>query len=98
VFRDGQPDPVTAFFLVTEEGSDPTMSQALGLKTEQVEGIRNPDKELVETLQVDEDRIRTLAKNYLAKNKAKIDAKADQEAEPTEQEEQESEPQEAEKE
>jgi len=83
VFRDGQPDPVTAFFLVTEEGSDPTMSQALGLKTEQVEGIRNPDKELVETLQVDEDRIRTLAKNYLAKNRAKAEM-AEEEEEPQE--------------
>jgi SNF2 family DNA or RNA helicase len=79
VFRDGQPDPVTAFFLVTEEGSDPTMSQALGLKTEQIEGLRNPDKELVETLQVDEERIRTLAKNYLAKNRAKMEAVPEEE-------------------
>lgn len=73
VFRDGQKEPVVAYYLVTEEGSDPTLSQALGLKTEQVEGIRNPDQELVETLQVDEDRIRTLAANYLAKNKTKTD-------------------------
>lgn len=40
VFRDGQPDPVTAYFLVSEEGADPLMTEVLGLKREQLDGIR----------------------------------------------------------
>lgn len=65
VQRDGQKDPVTAFFLVSERGADPTISERLGLKTAQMEGIRNPDADILEELQTDQDRMRDLARGYL---------------------------------
>lgn len=67
VQRDGQKDPVTAFFLVAERGADPTIAEKLGLKTAQSEGIRNPEADILEELQVDQNRIRDLAEQYLKK-------------------------------
>lgn len=66
--RDGQPDPVTAYFLVSESGSDPTISEALGLKTSQLIGIRDPDQGVIAALQTDKGRIKELAKRYLEKD------------------------------
>ena len=43
VCRDGQPEPVVVYFLVADDGADPIMVDTLGLKQEQVDGIRNPD-------------------------------------------------------
>jgi len=67
IFRDGQKDPVTAFFLVTDSGSDPVIADTLGIKRNQIEGIRNPGGDIVEKLQVDPERIKTLARHYLQK-------------------------------
>lgn len=67
IFRDGQKDPVTAFFLVTDSGSDPVIADTLGIKRNQIEGIRNPGSDIVEKLQVDPERIKTLARHYLKK-------------------------------
>lgn len=74
--RDGQPDPVTAYFLVSESGSDPVISEALGLKTSQLIGIRDPDQGVIAALQTDKGRIKELAKRYLEKDQkhAKADA------------------------
>lgn len=69
--RDGQDEPVTAFYLVTERGSDPVIAETLGLKTEQAEGIRDPHRDIIEELQTDPDRIRKLAERYLQKAKPK---------------------------
>lgn len=68
VFRDGQTDPVTAYFLVADDGADPLIAEKLGLKRQQAEGIRNPDHEILEDLQVDKGRAIELAKMFL-KNK-----------------------------
>lgn len=65
VARDGQPDPVAAYFLVAEDGADPYMAQVLGLKKQQSDAIRDPDAALVEDLQADENRVRGLAAAYL---------------------------------
>jgi SNF2 family DNA or RNA helicase len=65
VHRDGQPDPVCAYFLVADSGSDPVVADVLGLKREQVEGVRNPHGELVEELQVDPNHIKQLAEQFL---------------------------------
>jgi len=70
VFRDGQKEPVTAVFLVAERGADPVMAETLGLKTAQLEGIRDPDKAIVET-KLDTDHIRKLAERYLQKGSKK---------------------------
>lgn len=67
VHRDGQKDPVVAYFLVSEEGSDPLMAEVLGLKREQAEGIRDPNASLIEDLDTGTGHARRLAEAYLAK-------------------------------
>lgn len=55
VFRDGQPSPVMAYYLVSDEGSDPVLQSTLGIKRAQLEGVRSPDmaRELGETVKGD---------------------------------------------
>lgn len=65
VFRDGQKEPVTAYFLMAKDGSDPVVADVLGIKREQVEGIRDPQGALAERLQTDGKEIRRLAAEYL---------------------------------
>lgn len=65
IARDGQPDPVVAYFLVADHGADPIIVDVLGLKREQLDGVRDHDAELVERLEVDGDRIKRLAEAYL---------------------------------
>lgn len=65
VARDGQTDPVVAYFLLADSGSDPIVSDVLGLKRQQIEGVRNPDADLVEQLDVGEDRVKRLAEGIL---------------------------------
>ncbi len=65
VFRDGQPDPVIAYFLVADEGSDPVVADVLGLKKSQMDGIRDPNASLIESLDVGEGNIKRLAETYL---------------------------------
>lgn len=66
VARDGQPDPVMAYFLVAESGADPVMVDVLGVKKGQIEGVRNHDAPMFEKLQIDKDHVKKLAENYLA--------------------------------
>ena len=63
--RDGQPKSVVAYFLVAEDGADPVMAETLGLKREQIEGIRNPDQDFIEKLERGGDRMKKLAEFYL---------------------------------
>ncbi len=67
VARDGQKDPTTVYFLVANEGSDPVVSEKLGLKRGQIEGIRNPTGDLVEDLQAAQDKAKSLARHFLKK-------------------------------
>ena len=60
VNRDGQPDPVVAYYLTTDTGSDPIVMDVLGIKRGQFEGLRDPKQ-----LQTDPDRIKRLAEAYL---------------------------------
>jgi SNF2 family DNA or RNA helicase len=64
--RDGQKDPVVAYFLLADTGIDPIMVDLLGIKRDQLEGLRNPTHSLVEKLQSDPDRVKRLAEAYLA--------------------------------
>lgn len=70
IHRDGQPRPVMAYFLIADCGSDPLVSQVLGLKRDQVEGIRNPHGDGLERLQTDGGHLKRLAEIYLAKKGA----------------------------
>ncbi|WP_437187795.1 DEAD/DEAH box helicase [Planctomicrobium sp. SH668] len=63
--RDGQTKQVTAYYLLSESGFDPDMARILGIKKEQVDGIRDD----VQILQKNFDSgaaIRRAAQKYLA--------------------------------
>ncbi|MBZ4373283.1 DEAD/DEAH box helicase [Corallococcus sp. AS-1-6] len=70
VHRDGQPDPVMAYFLVSDSGSDPVVADVLGIKRNQMEGIRDPQASLMERLETDEGRVRKLAEAFLKNRRA----------------------------
>jgi hypothetical protein len=67
IYRDGQKHPVFAYYLLSESGSDPIVADVLGLKKQQIEGIKNPTGELVEQLSIDPHHIKKLAEAYLRK-------------------------------
>jgi SNF2 family DNA or RNA helicase len=73
VARDGQEQPVMAYYLVCESGSDPVVAETLGLKKAQIEGVRDGQKDLIEQLQTDDGRMRRLAEEFLKrKNKGQL--------------------------
>lgn len=65
VNRDGQKDPVAVYFPISDEGSDPILVDILGLKRQQLDGVREVQPDLVERLETDGDRIKKLAEAYL---------------------------------
>lgn len=65
VGRDGQTEPVMAYFLISDEGSDPVLADILGLKRGQLEGVRDPDAELIERLEGSDGNVKRLAQSYL---------------------------------
>lgn len=67
VHRDGQSEPVCAYFLTAESGSDPIVMGALGLKREQIDGVIDPNGKLVERLQTDPERVKRLAESVLGR-------------------------------
>lgn len=67
VHRDGQDAACSAYFLVSESGADPIMTEVLGLKREQIESVRNPDAALAERIDTGENNIRRLAREFLAR-------------------------------
>jgi SNF2 family DNA or RNA helicase len=71
VWRDGQENSVNVYYMVCDDGSDPFMVEVNGVKEQQIKGIRDPNIELVEKLQLDPDRIKNLARQYLDKHSAK---------------------------
>jgi superfamily II DNA or RNA helicase len=64
--REGQPDTVTALFLVCDEGSDPPIMEILGLKASEARQVVDPvgGMELVNT---DGSRIQSLVDRYLVR-------------------------------
>jgi SNF2 family DNA or RNA helicase len=64
VHRDGQENPVMAYFLLADGGADPIMSEVLGVKRGQIEGVINPASGLVEQLE-NVGGIRKLAQSYI---------------------------------
>lgn len=73
VDRDGQPEQVTAIFLVSDFGSDPVIINLLGLKASQSHGIINPLTSPAEQF-TDESRIKLLAQQYLRKKEKDIES------------------------
>jgi hypothetical protein len=70
--RDGQPNPIFAYYLLCDFGSDPIVADTLGLKRQQSEGIRDPNAEMVTALQVDPEHVKKLAAAYLRKRSLTI--------------------------
>lgn len=68
VHRDGQRDPVIAYYLHADDGADPVILNVLGVKREQIEGVRSPNRPLVERLDSGES-IRDLAREFLARRR-----------------------------
>lgn len=71
LYRDEQPDPVTIYFPLAEDGSDPIIADILQIKKAQIEGVRSSTHDVMETLETDGNRIRKLAEFYLAKQKGR---------------------------
>lgn len=65
VDRDGQMSPTLAYYLIADHGADPIIVDVLGVKKQQREGVLEPTGAIVENLEVDGDRIKRLAENYL---------------------------------
>lgn len=71
VHRPGQEDSVRAYFLHTDDGSDPVVVEVLGLKKAQARGIVDPDAPLLEPKADAEGHIRRLAEACLGRDAAK---------------------------
>lgn len=65
IHRDGQSEHVVAYFMLSDEGSDPIMAETLGIKRDQIEPLRDPSAKGIERLERDSDGIRRLAERYL---------------------------------
>jgi superfamily II DNA or RNA helicase len=65
IHRDGQPDPVMAYYLVADSGSDPVVSDTLGLKKQQSDDLLDPRAPRVEMKQADPARVKRLAEEFL---------------------------------
>lgn len=63
-YRDGQVDPVVAYFMLADSGSDPIIADTLGVKKGQSDGLLDPDAPLVQK-GVDPNHIRRLAEEFL---------------------------------
>lgn len=64
--REGQTRPVTAMFLVSNDGSDPPMMEVLGLKASEAAHIVDPSVG-VQTARGDDKHLRMLVQRYLDK-------------------------------
>jgi SNF2 family DNA or RNA helicase len=62
--REGQESPVTAFFLVTDDGSDPPMMDVLGIKASEAQHIVDPHLG-IEVRENDTSHLRKLVERYL---------------------------------
>lgn len=67
--REGQKNPVTAFFLVTDDGSDPPMMEVLGIKASEARQIIDPHLG-VESSEADAGRLKRLVQRYLERKAA----------------------------
>jgi len=64
--RDGQKDPVMAYYLLSEDGVDPIMAEVLGLKRDQLDGLIG-SRSVGPQRNNSEAQMRKLAESYLAK-------------------------------
>lgn len=65
--RDGQIKQISAYYLLADSGSDPIISDVLGIKKGQLEGVKSQNGELFEHLITDGGGIKRLAEHILNK-------------------------------
>jgi hypothetical protein len=65
VYRDGQEEPVIAYYLISDQGSDPVVSDVLDLKRQQITGIRDPNAALLEKSDIGSGNMKKLAESFL---------------------------------
>ena len=65
VDRDGQPDKVTAYYLLADQGSDPTVAEVCGVKNAQQVVILDPKADRRALPEVDPDGVARLARSIL---------------------------------
>jgi len=68
VHRDGQADPVSVYYLLADEGSDPVVADVLGIKRMQSDGLRDPAALRVEAVTTKDGAIKKMATDYLARS------------------------------
>lgn len=68
---DGQANQVNEFFIVTADGSDPTIMKVLGLKASQATAIQDPTLHF-EQVYSDDSRIKLLAQQFLENRKKSV--------------------------
>lgn len=73
IHRDGQTDPVMAYYLVADDGADPVMTDVLGLKRGQIEGAVDPYGQSAEIREIAPDHVQRLAADYLRRHGAHFD-------------------------
>jgi len=74
--REKQENPVTAFFLVVDEGSDPPIMDVLGIKASEATQIVDPNIGVTQTAE-DTTNLRKLVERYLAKGKGRAALSSD---------------------
>lgn len=71
VHRDGMKESVVAYYLIAEVGSDPIVADVLGVKREQLEGIRDPEGPSgIERLDTGGANVKRIAAQYLNKRRS----------------------------
>jgi superfamily II DNA or RNA helicase len=65
--RPGQTEQILGYFLVSEHGTDPMMSDVLSVKRMQSDPFLDPGMEILETSHSADDRIRVLAQEFLSR-------------------------------
>ncbi len=69
--RAGQDSTVAAYYMVSDDGTDPLMAEVLGIKKQQAEPIRDPNAPLFTSLTPETDRAKRLAAEVLARVRRK---------------------------
>lgn len=73
VHRDGQKEPVLAYYLISDGGADPIIADVLGVKKAQLEGLRDPHGPTgLERLDTGGAHIRRLAEEYINKKRSHL--------------------------
>lgn len=67
IHRDGQTSPTMEYWPVSDEGSDPVILDALGVKRFQSDGVLDPEGQRLLEVQSDPEAMRRLAEEYLRK-------------------------------